>query len=68
MRRRSRHVLITGLALALASAPVAAADPVAAPSVRLLGEQVIASGLDFQGTTVGGLSGIITRHEPMNSC
>ncbi|WP_280496383.1 esterase-like activity of phytase family protein [Nocardia asiatica] len=58
MRRRSRHVLITGLALALASAPAAAADPVAAPSVRLLGEQVIASGLDFQGTTVGGLSGI----------
>ncbi|MGQ4618497.1 esterase-like activity of phytase family protein [Nocardia sp. R7R-8] len=59
MSRRSRHVLIASCALALASAPVAVADPVAAaPSVRLLGEQVVASGLDFAGTTVGGLSGI----------
>ncbi|MEU2090319.1 esterase-like activity of phytase family protein [Nocardia beijingensis] len=58
MPRRSRHVLIASCALALASAPVAAADPVAAPSVRLLGERVVASGLDFDGTTVGGLSGI----------
>ncbi|MBF6335263.1 esterase-like activity of phytase family protein [Nocardia abscessus] len=58
MRRCSRHVLIAGCALALASAPVAGADPAAAPSVRLLGEQVIASGQDFDGTTVGGLSGI----------
>ncbi|MFE7742162.1 esterase-like activity of phytase family protein [Nocardia sp. NPDC057455] len=56
MPRRSRHVLIASCALTLASAPLAAADP--APSVRLLGEQVIASGLDFDGTTVGGLSGI----------
>ncbi|MGK8521572.1 hypothetical protein ACRS6B_08445 [Nocardia asteroides] len=26
--------------------------------MRLLGEQVIAAGMDFAGTTVGGLSGI----------
>ncbi|MFI9413675.1 esterase-like activity of phytase family protein [Nocardia gamkensis] len=58
MPRRSRHVLIAGCALVLASAPVAGADSAPAPSVRLLGEQVIASGLDFEGTTVGGLSGI----------
>ncbi|MBF6465353.1 esterase-like activity of phytase family protein [Nocardia beijingensis] len=58
MPRRNRPVLIAGCALALASAPVAAAAPAAAPSVRLLGEQTIASNSDFEGTVVGGLSGI----------
>ncbi|MEU2104370.1 MULTISPECIES: esterase-like activity of phytase family protein [unclassified Nocardia] len=58
MPRRSRHALIASCALALASAPVAVADPGAAPSVRLLGEQVVASGVNFAGTAVGGLSGI----------
>ncbi|WP_330227964.1 esterase-like activity of phytase family protein [Nocardia sp. NBC_00508] len=58
MPRRSHRILIASCALALASAPVAAADPAAGASVRLLGEQVIAHDLDFAGTTVGGLSGI----------
>ncbi|UAK34223.1 esterase-like activity of phytase family protein [Nocardia asteroides] len=56
--RRSHRVLIASCALALASAPSAAADLAGGHSVRLLGEQVIASGLEFEGTTVGGLSGI----------
>jgi hypothetical protein len=47
--------LSLGLVLALAGAPEAAA---ADERLRLLGEYSFPSGLDFQGTTVGGLSGI----------
>ncbi|MEV6321973.1 esterase-like activity of phytase family protein [Nocardia sp. NPDC051787] len=58
MPRRSHRILIASCALALASAPLAAADPAAGPSVRLLGEQTVAHDVDFEGTIVGGLSGI----------
>ena len=47
--------LSLGLVLALAGAPEAAAVD---ERLGLLGEYSFPSGLDFQGTTVGGLSGI----------
>ncbi|MET8872504.1 esterase-like activity of phytase family protein [Nocardia sp. NPDC004604] len=62
MVRRSWSLLIAIVAVAGILAPVATAapQPVAgdAAPVRLLGEQIIPFGTDFQGTTVGGLSGI----------
>jgi hypothetical protein len=45
---------VAALAVGLLSAPAAQASQ---PGVRLLGEQIIPAGM-FQGTTVGGLSGI----------
>ncbi|MFI9505681.1 esterase-like activity of phytase family protein [Nocardia sp. NPDC052566] len=54
-----RHAfLIAALAIALAGVPTATAQAEVGGPVRLLGEQVVPFGLDFQGTTVGGLSGI----------
>lgn len=53
-------LLVATLAPAL-SVPAAAEPNTAAPDVapvRLLGEQVLPPGLQFQGTTVGGLSGL----------
>jgi hypothetical protein len=48
------------VALAIAPSATAAPAPVAESGspVRLLGEQIVPHDLDFQGTTVGGLSGI----------
>ncbi|MBL1077050.1 esterase-like activity of phytase family protein [Nocardia sp. 2] len=54
MARPGYACLLALSALAVSTVP-AHADPA---GVRLLGEQVIAHGVDFQGTTVGGLSGI----------
>ncbi|WP_018684270.1 esterase-like activity of phytase family protein [Actinokineospora enzanensis] len=49
-------VVATGLLVSpAAAAPVA--KPVG-PKVRLIGERIVPHGLTFQGTTVGGLSGI----------
>lgn len=48
--------VLAGAALLLpGGVPTAGAAP---PTVRLLGEQVLPFGLEFDGTTVGGLSGI----------
>lgn len=55
--RRAQTLLVAAVALALAAAP-AGAEPESGHAVRLLGEQVIPNDLDFQGTRVGGLSGI----------
>lgn len=54
-RRALSAALIGPLVLGLVAAPGAAADR---GSVRFLGEQVVPFGLDFSGTTVGGLSSI----------
>lgn len=66
--RRRQTLFAATLAVACVIAPVAnaapprgAPEPVvfdAAASVRLLGAQVVPHNLDFDGTTVGGLSGI----------
>ncbi|WP_024805160.1 esterase-like activity of phytase family protein [Nocardia sp. BMG51109] len=56
MVRTGYPLLFTLCALACTAVPAQAA-PDAAP-VRLLGEQVLPHGLDVQGTTAGGLSGI----------
>ena len=53
--RRTATCCAALLTASLLAVP-AIAEP--APGVRLLGEQVLAPGLQFQGTTVGGLSGI----------
>ncbi|MEV6337110.1 esterase-like activity of phytase family protein [Nocardia vinacea] len=70
MVRHGRSLLVAVAALACAVAPAAGAapQPVApapgkpvaldAAAARLLGEQVIPFDMDFQGTAVGGLSGI----------
>ncbi|WP_232376447.1 esterase-like activity of phytase family protein [Amycolatopsis aidingensis] len=59
MRTRRLRMLAAGmigtLTLGLLAAPPAAGH---SPSVRLLGERVLPHGLEFRGTTVGGLSGI----------
>ncbi|MFE7798288.1 esterase-like activity of phytase family protein [Nocardia sp. NPDC057440] len=65
---RRQTLFVATLAVACVTAPVAnAAPPVGAPepvvldaaaSVRLLGARVVPHNLDFDGTTVGGLSGI----------
>ncbi|GAB4588126.1 esterase-like activity of phytase family protein [Nocardia sp. IFM 10818] len=49
------------MAVAVVGALGAPAAQAETPAVRLLGEQVIAHDLDFQGTVVGGLSGIDFR-------
>ncbi len=54
----------TGLPLALAvgvAALTAAPTAHAEPAVRLLGQQILPHAMDFDGTTVGGLSGIDYR-------
>ncbi|MFE3441974.1 esterase-like activity of phytase family protein [Nocardia sp. NPDC059180] len=58
MIRRQAAVAAT-VAATLGLAPGASAAP--GPAVRLLGEQLVPFGLDFQGTVVGGLSGIDYR-------
>ncbi|WP_238815679.1 esterase-like activity of phytase family protein [Nocardia brasiliensis] len=54
---RGQTLVIATLAMALGAAPAATAEPDTA-AVRLLGEQVVPNDLIFQGTAVGGLSGI----------
>ncbi|MEU7217309.1 esterase-like activity of phytase family protein [Nocardia iowensis] len=54
--RRWRTLVVASIAVALGVAPTASAEPGSA--VRLLGEQVVPYNMDYQGTTVGGLSGI----------
>jgi hypothetical protein len=55
---RIRPVLATSVAVSVLAACLAAAPASASPSgVRLLGERIIPKGT-FEGTTVGGLSGI----------
>jgi hypothetical protein len=61
----ARQLCAGVLALAAATAPALAAEPhdAAAPAdtgvqARLLGEEIVPHGLSFEGTTVGGLSGI----------
>ncbi|WP_280370974.1 esterase-like activity of phytase family protein [Nocardia wallacei] len=56
MARSGYALLFTVCAFASSAIP-AHADS-GAPTVRLLGEQVLPHGLDFAGTTVGGLSGV----------
>jgi hypothetical protein len=56
-RRLLTHALIGSISLSLLAAPAAvASEP--AHAVRLLGEQIVPNTLVFQGTNVGGLSGI----------
>lgn len=61
-----RRLLVASAAGVLASAcgapQVAPPPPTGTPRLRLLGEALLPHGLDFQGTTVGGLSGI--DHDP----
>lgn len=61
----ARQMCAGVLALAATTAPALAAEPyeAAAPvdtgvQARLLGEEIVPHGLSFEGTTVGGLSGI----------
>lgn len=64
----SRRALLRGavaagvLSLAGCAARVAVPLPTSAPRLRLLGEAILPHGLQFQGTTVGGLSAI--DHDP----
>lgn len=51
-----RRTVITGAVLALL--PLVPQPAAAEPPVRLLGEQTLPFGMEFQATTVGGLSGI----------
>jgi hypothetical protein len=51
------RVLVSSIAVMLATGLVTAPAVSATPGVRLLGERIIPAGL-FEGTTVGGLSGI----------
>ncbi|WP_234390676.1 esterase-like activity of phytase family protein [Nocardia suismassiliense] len=55
--RGGQALLVATIAVALGVAPAAAA-PESGPAVRLVGEQVVPHAQEFQGTTVGGLSGI----------
>ncbi|WP_246002969.1 esterase-like activity of phytase family protein [Nocardia tenerifensis] len=55
--RRAQILLAATIAVALGAAPAAAA-PESGPAVRLLGEQIVPNDLRFEGTAVGGLSGI----------
>ncbi|SNY87040.1 Uncharacterized conserved protein [Nocardia amikacinitolerans] len=50
-----------GLLLAVAASVVTMPAAQAEPNVRLLGQQILPHGMDFHGTTVGGLSGIDYR-------
>lgn len=59
--RGGRTLLIAALAVAFAGAPALTAQAQPAAAVRLLGVQTVPFGLNFQGTTVGGLSGIDYR-------
>ncbi len=59
MIRRQAAVAATVAATTFGLAPGASAAPGSA--VRLLGEQIVPHALDFQGTVVGGLSGIDYR-------
>lgn len=51
------RMLAGSIAIAVLAASLTAVPAAASPGVRLLGEQIISKGT-FQGTTVGGLSGI----------
>lgn len=54
----SARFVAAAVAAAVVTTGLAATPASAAPGVRLIGEQVLPRGLVFQGTTVGGLSGI----------
>ncbi|WP_245673538.1 esterase-like activity of phytase family protein [Nocardia lijiangensis] len=54
VRRQTGLLLALAVGVGLAAAPTADAEP----GVRLLGRQILPHAMDFEGTTVGGLSGI----------
>ncbi|MBO2456948.1 esterase-like activity of phytase family protein [Actinomadura violacea] len=54
----SRTFLAAGIAAATLAAGIAPADAAPRERVRLLGVRTLPTGLTYQGTTVGGLSGI----------
>ncbi|MEW2507216.1 esterase-like activity of phytase family protein [Amycolatopsis sp. NPDC047767] len=57
-RRMLTAALIGALPLSLLAAPAANAAESHARPIRLIGEQIVPNALQFQGTTVGGLSSI----------
>jgi hypothetical protein len=58
MRRRYAIPVIAAAAAACVVAPTADAHPGHGLSARFLGERIVPPAMDYQGTTVGGLSGI----------
>ena len=58
LRRKIVHVVCALALVPAAASSTAAANPQKAPALEFLGEEILPTGLQFEGTEVGGLSSI----------